>query len=242
MRFCVLLLLASISYAQSVAEPAVTRVLRLSNTGSVQDMNEAVNAIRSISEVPQAAVDTAAENLRVSGTASQVALAEWLLHKMEPPGQDRSTNEFTVPGAADSVVRVFYLVNTPTPQGVIEIVNMIRAVAEIRNVTACKASKIIALRASNAEVAFAAWLIEAVDQPASGGAPTGREYGRPGDPAPIARVVYLNPHSTPQEMQELVNTIRSLAELQRLVPMSGPSGSLLRLRAEGLTGASESIG
>ncbi len=228
MRLYVLLLLASISLAQSPAEPAVTRVLRLSSTGSPQDMNQAVNAIRSISGVSQAGADSAAETLRVSGTGSQVALAEWLLHKLEPPGQDRSSNEYTVAGEADSVVRVFYLVNSPTLQGVMEIVNTVRAIAEIRYVATCTGSKVIALRASNAEVAFAAWLIEAADKPAAGGLPAEREYGRPADPAPAARVVYLNPQSTPQEMQDLVNTIRSIAELQRVVPMNGPKAIVFR--------------
>jgi len=219
----------------------INRVFHFANAQAPQSRQEILNMIRAIAEIQNATVDNSAGILAVSGTSGQIAMAEWLFYNMDRPANaappDPGALQFTVAGATNDVARIFYLTNTPTPQAVQEAINAIRAVTEIQRVVAYNASKAIARRGTVEQMAAIQWLIPLVDRPAGQPSST-HEFAmagiapRLGTTSNIMRVFYLQHTETPQAMQEIVNLIRSLGEVQRVVAFNGPKALILRGSAD----------
>ena len=150
MPLAIAALIACSAFGQPSPDQTVDKVFHFANTTLPQGRAEITNAIRTIAAIQKASVDNGASVLAVSGTAGQIAMAEWLFFEMDKPADAPPPKvapvEFRVAGAADDVARVFYLVNSPTPQAAQEIVNTIRSLAEIQRILVYNAPKAVAMR------------------------------------------------------------------------------------------------
>jgi len=194
-------------------------VLRFVNTAGTQERQAVANSLRAVADVPQAVVDDSAATVALSGSPAQLTLAQWLFRELDQPGTP-GTHQYNVPGGTDDIVQVFYLKTPQTPQQLQEIVNAARSITDLQRVVAVNGPKLIAARGQGVRIAAAAWLINDLDQASSPGLHT---YGvQMPDRAPLIATVRLANTSSPQTMQEIVNTVRSMADLPRVVVANGP--------------------
>lgn len=213
-----LVLMAAAALAQT---PDADRVFRFAHAGTPQSRQEITNAMRSIAELPTAALDNSAGILAVRGTAARLGLAEWLFAELDRPAVPQfstAMHQYQIPGDSIPEVRTFWLVHAVQPQAMQEVVNAVRSIAEIQYVVAYSTNAVLVLRGSLDQVELAAWLIRQLDQPpAAQPDHTALEY-RFADPrTPAVRVFHLAHTANPQAEQELVNAIRSIAEIQRVM-------------------------
>ena len=197
-------LLASPAFGQSAADPSLHRVFHFTHGETALEIQEIATLLGGIAEVRPTSFDAAQRTLEVGGTAGQLALAEWLCNELEKP----SHGDFRVPGAADDVVRVFYLPYTPTPQTFQEVATMVRSIAEIRRMFTINGPRALAVRGTSSQMALAEWLFGEMGKPA---APFEFRMPEGGD---VVRIFYF-PHSpTSQDLQEIVTLVRATAQFR----------------------------
>lgn len=216
------------------ATPA-SKTLYYAHPAATQLVQEAVNILRSVTEMQHITADNAVPSIAVSGTATQVATAEWLFQKLDqsPDARPSSPAQYTMDGSTYPAVRVFYLANVSTPQSIQEIVNTIRATGDIQRITAYNQLQAIIVRAAPNQIALAEWLIGRLDVPAA--APQGSnpatfvfqpEFVH--DTGTAARVFYLANTRQPQDIQQIVNSLRSVTEIQRITSFNKNFAIVLR--------------
>ena len=247
---------AFVAPGQTPADQSVDKTFHFTYTDTPQSVQEIVNIMRSITEVPQVTADNAARTMTLHGTANQLGLAGWLVPQLDrsaPPtlqaSQSPATLEYQLAGSRDGVARVFYPSHVGTPQALQEMINAIRSILEFQRAVAYNNLKAVVLRGTAEQIAAVEWLINGLDKPA-GVQPVSSQSGSPAviaytfsDPSidvridarfrtPAVRVFYLTHTPTPQAMQELVNSVRSLTDLQRVVACIGPRAIALRGTAD----------
>ena len=115
-------LIACVASAQPAAEESMDRVLQFKYAETAQGLEEITTVIRIMTEVSKASIDHPQRMLKLRGTAAQLALAEWLLNELDKPSskersEDSAVREYRLPGAAEDVLRVFYLAHAETQIG-----------------------------------------------------------------------------------------------------------------------------
>jgi hypothetical protein len=234
---------ATLEYRLAGIGDGVVRVFYLTHTETPMAIQEVVNALRAILEFQRAVVWNASKAVVLRGTAEQIAAAEWLIKGldkpagMQPPsqqGRGPAVAAYTLSDARAPAVRVFYPAHTQTPQAMQEMVNSVRSLSELQRVIVCNGPRAIAVRGTPGQVATAEWLIDALDKPAGAvssasqsqtPAPNQYQLAESGD---VARVFYLAHTATPQELQDLLNLVRSTTNIQRATFCSVPGALALR--------------
>jgi len=177
--------------------------------------------MRSIAEIRDSSVDMAAGTRTVLGTAAQLGLAQWLFTELDraPGAAAHGMQQYQAPGESVPYLRIFFLANTTSPQGTQEIVNTLRSIGEIQRITGYMPNAAIVLRRSYDQAELAAWLVPLLDQPSGvrpATAPLEHQYNHTTRfPATAVRLFRLGHATTPQAMPEMVNAVRSIAEIQR---------------------------
>jgi hypothetical protein len=123
----------------------------------------------------------------------------------------------------------FFLAHTRTPQGIQEIVNLIRTMADVQRFFPLDQTSSVVMRGSVAQGALAEWLFNELDRPAgtpAAGAP--HEYQFPGASPGVVRVFYLTNAGTPQVLQEINNQVRTATQIQRAFPYRSLSALVMR--------------
>ncbi len=125
--------------------------------------------------------------------------------------------------AEENIDRVLPLVHAQTAQDVQEIGMVIRAVAEIRQLTVDTESKSLAVRGTAGRIALAEWLSKELDQPPRrqtaaqpGQTPGSREYRLAGGGEDLIRGFHLAHPAGPRELQEIATVVRSIADIRWL--------------------------
>jgi hypothetical protein len=109
-------------------------------------------------------------------------------------------------------------------------VTAVRSVADIRRLSVYNALKAVAVRGTSQQISLAAWMVDQLNQPADAAAPAPHEYKLPGDD--VARVFELTYPDTPQQLQEIVTSIRSVGDIMRLFIYIPRRAVVLRATAE----------
>lgn len=135
------------------------QVLHLSRPKSVQEFQEVVTLIRSISDIRYLFTYNAPLVFAVRGNAEQVRLAGWLANELDKPTQAASSTEYRMPNGNENTVRVFYLTNATTVQQFQQMAVSIRTATNIRRVFTYNSPRALALRGTPTQLAHAAQLI-----------------------------------------------------------------------------------
>jgi hypothetical protein len=152
-------------YVLPGAADDVVRVLYPTDVADYRQLQELVNALRSIAEIQRVVAFTPQKSITVRGQAWQLDLADWLLKQLDtqPVGQTSAAYSITgVPPAYPSgipfptAVRVFYLPAGTTADAVQQAVNLIRTQAEVMRVVGYPARPAVAMRGTDAEATAAA--------------------------------------------------------------------------------------
>jgi len=223
-------LFALSTFGQTPPAPDKERTFQLIGGESPQALREIAYVVGSVTQLPKPPVDAEHAAITVAGTPDQIALAAWIIGELDQPTKAADLIYIT-PGGADSVARMFYPAHVDSPQQLQELVNVIRSMSEIRPIAIYNPAKVIVLRGANAQVEQAAWIIKALDL-APGHAlppvaatqvafPPGSTLENPEARAyhmrhNQQRIFYLKNHETPQQIQEMVNVLRSVTEIQRI--------------------------
>jgi hypothetical protein len=142
---------------------------------------------------------------------------------------------FTVLASAQAPeqTRAFSFVNTSSPRQMQEVMNAIRAIAEVRDATADPTQRLLTVGGSEAQLGLTAWLFADLDQPAGHPSELVVRASSFADPRASDVRIYQPAHvSGAPQLQELVNALRSVAEIQRVVVISETSAIVVRGTAE----------
>jgi len=223
-RIVFLLLLPAGVLAQPTLDGETARVFRFAHADSPQQRQEIANAIRSVAEVQRIMVDNRAGAIAIRGTPEQLELTAWIFGELDrAPAAIPATvvDSHQIPGDFAPQARVFFLAHAENPQTMQEIVNTVRSVAEIQRVMTYDPNSALVLRGNADQVELAAWIIRNLDKAAgvqSEAKPLEYAYNDSSPrPATAVRMFRLSHSTTPQAMQELVNAVRSIADVQRVM-------------------------
>jgi type II secretory pathway component GspD/PulD (secretin) len=206
------LLTAGLVYGQA----PVTHTARLSNIGSPQGIQEALTVLRTVADMRAVSADTANSAISYTGTANEVALADWIVSAIDVAGP-MAPQQYSVPGAGDDIVKVIYLRNTKTPQGVQELLTQMRTVISVAKIFNVTHSGTFVMRGNSALIASGTWLMAQLDKPFDpAAAPATYAMG-----SNQVKVYYLHNITSPQSTQELLTAIRLQARVNHAFVSNG---------------------
>jgi hypothetical protein len=141
----------------------VVRVFFMPHTSGPRELQETVNALRSIVEVQRITAVSPVKALVVRGRVWQASLSEWLIRQLEDPPAGQSSAAYTATGVdpifkarglEDPVaVRVYYMPPGIAPTDLQNLVNQLRSQLQIMRIVACTAPHAIVLRATESQAA-----------------------------------------------------------------------------------------
>jgi hypothetical protein len=210
----------------------VSRVFQLHHIDSAEDLRDFTTLVRTLSEVSSLSTDATQRTISVRGTASQIAIAEFLFTELDRQTvPDSVTQEFRVSSSADDIVRLFFLHNAATVQDFQEVATTVRTIVEIRRVFGYNTPRALALRGTADQMAAAEFILHELDQPADAKRVNSREIQMIDTskfPATQVRVFYLPYAATVQQFQEVATMIRTVAEIRRVFTYNSSRAVIVR--------------
>ena len=204
------------------------RVFYLTHTSTPQQFQEVATVIRTMTDIREATLNNEQKSVAVHASAGQIALAEWLFNELDNPAvQPSLLHEYRVPGAADDVVRLFYLTRTPTVQDFQEVATVVRTIAGFTRAFTYNEPRAYVVRGTAAQIGLAEWLLKELEAD-----PSNREYRMPGTNDDVVRVLYLNSTPNVQDFQKAAATIREATKIQRVFTYNAPRAMALRGTAD----------
>jgi type II secretory pathway component GspD/PulD (secretin) len=218
----------------------VVRVNFLANIAPGQPMQEALTVLRTVADIAKVFNFTSRRALVVRAKPADMAFAEWILDQLNlPPGQKMDAAPRVYPGVTGHgmVASVHYLTNAtsaPAMQWLLTSERMVGRVAKIFNYTGLHA---LILRAPEADMARAEWLIQELDIPPGQQIAGAQVYRTPGADD-VTRIFFL-PNGSPQGMNAALTAIKSEAKIRDACSMTIPSAVVVRGTADQIEAAVE---
>jgi hypothetical protein len=220
---------AALAASVASAETERERVFQLTQNRS-QQMQEILVTIRATTDIGQLSMDADKKTLSVTAAAGPLDMAAWIVKELDQPRQPAGPQIYRPPATSDDVVRIFFLAHPATVQQLQEIATNVRSIVDMRRLFINTTLKAMTVRGTDRQVSMAAWLINQLDQPVGTPSPAPNQYKLPGDD--VARVFNLTNPRVPQETQNMVTLIRSVADVQRIFIYNARKTVALRGRAE----------
>jgi hypothetical protein len=151
-------MLVAHEYSSSDPRNPVIKVYFPARTTTPQQLQEALNTIRSIADVQRVVAISGSGAIILRGTPDQVALADWLLRELDQPAPG-ATHEYRVPGWTPGLVRAFFLPPATTPQELQSKADGVRGAAQIPRVTVYLYDSVILARGTDEQMAVAERLL-----------------------------------------------------------------------------------
>jgi hypothetical protein len=136
--------------------------------GDVRQLQELVNALRSIGDIQRVTAFTPQNSVVIRGQTWQADLAEWLIGQLDNPANGQPSAAYSLPGlppqmdrTGSGAVRIFYLPPGATAEGLQQTVNLIRTQVQVMRVVGYPAQRAIVLRGTEDQAAAAAQLVGA---------------------------------------------------------------------------------
>ena len=225
---------ASPEYHPSGTTDDVVRVFYIGHRASLQVLQEIATDVRTIGDIRRLFTYGESTALIARGTAAEIALVEWLVNQLDQPANQAARGtaspEYHPSGTVDDVVRVFYPAYTATQQALQEITTNVRSIANIRRFFTYSQSTAVIVRGTAAEMAFAEWLLNELDQPANQPprTPAPHEYRPSGTVDDVVRVFFLAHAESPQRLQQIATEVRSTTEVKRIFTYTAPRAMTVR--------------
>jgi hypothetical protein len=207
------------------------------NVTTAPTLQEYVNVIRSVGDIKDATQDWEKKSITVKGTTEQISLAAWISQQLaDAPSSRPSTvrRDYTATVAKTDQVTILFLAHATTPQALQELVNSTRSIADIQRFFPCNEAGAIVSRGTPEQTTLGAWMVQALDQPAGSVKPGHLDHPFPSDPRSNMAQIYVlrNNPATPRVLQEIVNSVRSVADIQRFFPYNAQNVIVMRGPAE----------
>src|SRR5262245_48568540 len=94
--------------------------------------------------------------------------------------------------------------------------SVLRVTADIQHLSMDGTKRRVTVEGTAEQIAMADWLVHQMDRPANGEFSGVHEYQPLAGSSDVVRVFYVNHAPTFQGLQEMVTTIRSVADIQRI--------------------------
>jgi hypothetical protein len=231
-RMTVAILAASvISHAQP-SSTTVTGTYRFSTPQTLPSLQEAATIIRTVAATPEVSVDTSTAALTFSGPAETVDFAAWLLPQIDKAAGDNAIHEYGLPSG--DIGRVKFVSNVQTPQGMQELVTVLRTVADVQKIFTFTSNHAIVLRGPDWQVGFAEWIIDQLNQPNQQKPDTTPREFTVGGPdfrglGHGARLNFLASMTSPQQTQEeLLTVLRTVGDIMKVFSYATSHALVLR--------------
>jgi type II secretory pathway component GspD/PulD (secretin) len=140
-----------------------------------------------------------------------------------------------VTGLAQPAVtsRTFTFAHTQDQRHIQEMFNMIRGIAEVKDASVDPAQRTMTVAGNPDQLTLITWLFTELDRPASRPQSLQVRDNTFNDPsAPSVKIFYPANLATAQQVQEVINGVRSIAEVQRCMALSGPGAVVIRATSE----------
>jgi hypothetical protein len=218
-------------YKMTAPRDNVLRVFRLENMKTPTDLQETVNAARSVLEVNRMFPVSGRNLIAVRASAERIAALEWLLGQLDRPAGNRPDPLFQhykltdAPEGRDNTLAVLFLNQSDTPQQLQETANVTRSLVEINRLFPSAANRAIAVASSETQVAALEWMVRQIESPGASGQPAeyripqGGAWPKPGQNENVIRLLPLANARTPQEILALCNSLRTATKANRLFPV-----------------------
>ncbi|HWZ34321.1 MAG TPA: hypothetical protein VNX18_23445 [Bryobacteraceae bacterium] len=103
-------------YREPASSDDVTRVFTLAYAESIQDFQEMATSMRMIADIRRVFTYNERRAVSVRGTADQLAMAQWLMGRLDRPDSARDASLYALPASGDEKVGVYYVSpNMPGP-------------------------------------------------------------------------------------------------------------------------------
>jgi type II secretory pathway component GspD/PulD (secretin) len=235
-------------YPFNDARAPLAQVVYLSRVDNPQDLQQIVNAVRSITDIQRCSPMYQQKAIVMRGSPEQVKAADWLLSVLDQPAgappEGAAGHEYRLDAAAwgarsGLVVRVAGLSHIDTPQALQEITNVTRSMADIQRCFPVYGRGVLVLRGDDDQMALADWLLKQLDGPAGQGT---KEFkvGGTGNQSQMAQVAYVSA-GTRESLQETVNAIRTETKMPRVFPLLAQGAVVMRGTADQLARAQQMI-
>ena len=229
-------------YQVSNSGDDVVRVFYLSNTETMQRLQEIATVVRSVGDIRRLFAYNSLRAVAMRGTPDQAALAEFLFNEIDKPGvgldvsqrTGRSATYIYRPGGVDSVLKVFYLPNTKTVQDFQELATAVRMLTNTRRMFTYNAPRAVAVRGTAEQIEVADWLLNELGKPSNpqetpgqvpGTGPT--EYRPTTGSDDVLRVYYLRHAQTAQRLQEIAMEAQALLARKRTAFPYNPAQAVI---------------
>lgn len=235
---------AVLEYRMRGVEDNVVRIFYLPYAKPVQEFQEVVTAVRSIADIRRMFTFGAPRAVVVRGTEDQNAVAEWLFNELaKPADKSMASQQYSMPGAKDDFVQVFYTPHTPTIQQFQEVATLIRSLGDIRRLFTNSDSRAMVARGSSDQLSLAHWLVKELDKPIPPDSASDKFRmsetlvvpDNTREAANTVRVFYLPQMKTVEEFQQVVKSVQAEVNVRRAFTYNTP-------RAVAVRGTSAQIG
>jgi type II secretory pathway component GspD/PulD (secretin) len=179
--------------------------------------------------------------VKVTGTPDELAMSGWIIRNLDQPSP--APDPFLVAGKSDDGIRIFHVARAAatSPQAMQELLTVIRTVADIQKVFYYTDHADLVVRGPAADLGLAEFLISSLDQtpdPQRTAMTMSPEYqynsGRGTD---TVRVFYLAHSAQPQQTQEILTTLRTVLQVQKIFNFTAMEALVLRATPETVTAA-----
>lgn len=222
MKFLVLTLATTAAFAQNTE-----RVYNFTNLSSPASFTEVANLIRTIADTKDVTAQVQAKTITASGTVAQIAIIDWLAPRLE--SASAASEIYQVTGGADDVIQIVNASAARTPAALQELVNVARTAADVNRVLPLNASKLIVVRGPSDRAKMIEW---SVQQLLSTQPPHVAEYMLADDdthiPSKRVHIYFLQKATAPLQIQELVNVVRTAADINRVFPFQQTPALVVR--------------
>ena len=219
---------AVLAFASAVLGQTTSRTFHLTNVPTVAGLRELGVILRTL-DTQSILVDEANQDISVSGTADELALAGWLVQQLDVQNPPPTSPAYTVAGGNDTV-RILYLSHTTAQVPLNELVTTLRTVGDIQRIFTYSPLHAVAIRTTVAQAQLAQWMVQQLDVPSDKPESGGRfDLSTPGRGSEIVEVVYLAHPLQGAGLNEIVTTIRTVADVQKIFTHSStPQGIVFR--------------
>lgn len=175
--------------------------------------------LRLVSGTQNITVDEAASDVTVHGSETDIATAAWVLEQLKTQGS--TPVEYPVPGTTDAV-HVIKLLNAVSQPEVNETVTSLRVNCDLQRIFTYTPQRVIVFRSSAERAAMGAWLVQQLDIKADDPNRFNvHEYPSPLKGGEVLKVMFLRYPAPQAGLNELVTTVRVVADVQKIFTHSG---------------------
>jgi hypothetical protein len=220
----------------------VVRVNYLPAVKGAMQMQEMLTVLRTVADIAKVFNYTARQALVIRAKSNDMAFAEWIVAQLNVPADRRPAGSPLVypnPTPYNMVARVNYLANINGPRNTQQLLTVLRTVGDIAKIFNITSLNVLTLRASEADIARAEWLIQELDQPADA-RPAGTQVYRSATGDDVTRVFFLT-NATEQQLTDAVTAVRTDAKIRKVFFTASPAAVVVRGTTDQVEAAVQSL-